>query len=1144
MENKVELLLKTKLDLNVDLLNGEFEGSLDNWTINGTGWTYSYGKAINNSINSAEYIEQTINISPNVTYDIEIGLNMNKKPGLYTPGSVFILYLGNASYSFSSGGQYKIQLTPTSGTTIKILKQSGLMGNISFVRVTPPNAYEYDKIELYDDKVIGLNLSISEVEDITKRNITYSKTFTIPGTNWNNNLLKFLGDLNVDSPTIYFNKKNLCTLLYNDSEEMDGVLEITKSFYNEQTGTIDYEANVYSNIKTFSDTLSDNYITGNEDVSKDINFDEYNHYLNINTITNSWTATTGSGYYYPIVNYTNLKDLKLKVEDFRPALFAKEIFDKILAKAGYTYTSTFLNSEDFKSMIVPCSTDVTTDIEELNTRKFKAGINVDITKSKSHVTTNTTADILYITDTTSFQENDNYKLFDVSGTYDEANGRWVCSDKGLYKFNISSFCNIEMWVPNDAGTQIIKVQSKSATDAPKVRVNAYIYRRRGTVETQVRSGFIDFIFPIGQSWAAGLGWQAQPNGTFFTFQNSILSVNMLDPVECEVGDIIYVKYYLNNVLNNWYNLAGQALGNGYQVYARLKFFRTSPLEPTMPGFTFTNTPVASPSIYEGDLVKLSKIFPSKIKQIDFVTSIIKTFNLIVDVDKDNETNLIIDTRKNYFLAGKKHNWTSKVDRSKTFEIERIQSILDKNIEFSYTADADNLNKDYSSIYNDRIYGDKKIIRDGAVINDTFKVQTIFSPTPCEPIPGTNIIVPKIFATDNNNKITPQDFNIRLLYKTIGKQWESDFINANTTNNNYVMIYHKDGILQNIYSIYSANHFSNPYYSSTSLSPINDLNWDACNKYYQPIYPTYNTLYNTYWREYIEQLSSIDSKKLTCYIKLSELDIFNFSFADQVQIDEQYYIVNKIIDWVPGELTKVELLQLIEPVNPITDADKAEQLIRDWDWDDSQWYLPLRPPTNKYIGMQVIETNNTTTTNNYFERFNYLPESTVITGSTSGITPTNVTGVTENPITITQGNGINIGYGGFIESENFFVNGNNNQILGGENIFVTGEDNIIYPFTNNITVLGSNNFVDANVTNGVILGDNNNLTENNTIMVGGNIIFNSPINQNIHVITSIDNRFNRFKQAHVVAGGDYTEGVRTNRKSIDQVFVIASKVKNE
>ena len=76
-----------------------------------------------------------------------------------------------------------------------------------------------------------------------------------------------------------------------------------------------------------------------------MDFSAYDHTYNVSNITSSWNSITGTGYYYPLIDFGNVstgtygtfkKDFQ--VSTFRPALYVAEYIDKIFAGTDYTYT--------------------------------------------------------------------------------------------------------------------------------------------------------------------------------------------------------------------------------------------------------------------------------------------------------------------------------------------------------------------------------------------------------------------------------------------------------------------------------------------------------------------------------------------------------------------------------------------------------------------------------------------------------------------------------------------------------------------------------------------------------------------------------------------------------------------------------------
>jgi len=72
----------------------------------------------------------------------------------------------------------------------------------------------------------------------------------------------------------------------------------------------------------------------------------------------------------------------------------------------------------------------------------------------------------------------------------------------------------------------------------------------------------------------------------------------------------------------------------------------------------------------------------------------------------------------------------------------------------------------------------------------------------------------------------------------------------------------------------------------------------------------NNLFNAYYSSYMAEITDKDSRVITVKMKFTESDIYNLDFGRYILIDQVLYRLSKIIDYVPGELCKVQLLRVI------------------------------------------------------------------------------------------------------------------------------------------------------------------------------------------------------------------------------------------
>lgn len=76
-----------------------------------------------------------------------------------------------------------------------------------------------------------------------------------------------------------------------------------------------------------------------------------------------------------------------------------------------------------------------------------------------------------------------------------------------------------------------------------------------------------------------------------------------------------------------------------------------------------------------------------------------------------------------------------------------------------------------------------------------------------------------------------------------------------------------------------------------------------------------SVYNR-WNNYLNEIFGSNNKKVTCYVRMSYPEFINFKFNQLFVIDNNVFLVNKIIDFNPNttEPTKVELIQISDVKN--------------------------------------------------------------------------------------------------------------------------------------------------------------------------------------------------------------------------------------
>jgi hypothetical protein len=264
--------------------------------------------------------------------------------------------------------------------------------------------------------------------------------------------------------------------------------------------------------------------------------------------------------------------------------------------------------------------------------------------------------------------------------------------------------------------------------------------------------------------------------------------------------------------------------------------------------------------------------------------------------------IAIVPQNNYIGTGDVVDWTSKLDVSKDVVIGSTVDIQKATFQFTYTSGEDA----YSKLYRDagRVYGDFK--QEGYTINPSTspsdfaigeqKITLVTRSTPAAFIPGTGTPI-ACFYNEELEFVAPGP---RALFYagTFSINLYNDATSSATPTTQVPIL----------------NHYSNPYPVLTDL----DLNWapevppHAATVTSNP----YNNLFNSYWRNYMNELYSPEGRIMEAFFALDLKDILTFSFADKIWIQDSYWRILEISDYKVGlqESTKVKLIKFLDQIN--------------------------------------------------------------------------------------------------------------------------------------------------------------------------------------------------------------------------------------
>lgn len=700
---------------------------------------------------------------------------------------------------------------------------------------------------------VSINYNIADVREPDKFKSSWSKTIQLYETNAINILFENVFEVNAVTNTFNKNKKTKVKYYVDDIVNLEGDLQLLKITINADNLKI-YECALKGEGASFFGDIGDYYITGNPDTANDLDFSAYDHtYNRTNQIASRSSAGAGFGYIYGHIENGNNggNETVFSVADFIPMFHVREYVKKIIEKTGRTYTSSILDSAEFRKHVVyPNISTINLTPTQIQNKQYYVGLTSDYTLTK-----NTFVDVDHTSESAPFFDTGNqsfgwYVQMAFNGYYNTVASN-IYDVKMTHTDSTVAYCSVSNFI---SSLNIVK--------SPNGGVSFFNLASETTV-----------LVSPSVSLNKNVSYQ---------YTHQIASSNQL----LSSGDRLYhkVKYDFSNV--TYYDSTGVQVTTGTGTI-------TVKLKSGANGTSFYSL-LTNKAVQDGDSLLANSVLPNKIKQKDFLKSIIQMFKLQIEVDKNNPNNLIIETF-DVFHNGGILNYENRTDLDKE-QTNNINTLDAKRYIFRYKPDTDYYNNLFQTKYNEP-FGTENIN-----VENEFSVaenvsEVIFSPTPNVANYQLGIIVPKIFKKENNVTTTTTP-NIRIL--TTG--------GVKTSPNNYT--YKSFGASDLVTNQYLyVGHTNDP------LNPTYDLNFGLPKEVFYTFINTFftnNNLYNRYHRNYILNISDRDAKFISKYLWVNSLDINKFSFRNRLFIDGSYYTVNRIENYTPlnETSTKYELVKLL------------------------------------------------------------------------------------------------------------------------------------------------------------------------------------------------------------------------------------------
>ena len=742
------------------------------------------------------------------------------------------------------------------------------------VEVIVEDTHRLDVNEGFD---FSFNYSIADIRTPESRQTEYSKTINCPGTHTNNVLFGHIFDVTAANPydataanvgyNFNPNKKAKVVVLIDGLPIFSGSIQLRKIPFSR--GLMSYEVVMLGKMIDLFTAIGKKMLNGvDDDGNAFIDFSDLDHTLSAANQQTSWTAQIGSGYVYPLIDYGHSMSISpdghkaYRVDQLYPAIYVKEIVDRIFQFAGYTYTSSFFGSVMWNRLIIPFSqgTYSITDAENL---------------------------LLSFLADSIIQQSTTVSLTELVGP-----GQGFAPNTAL-RWRLDRLqCTNEI---HDSGNNYNSASLQEFT-SPSNRQHQFGARIKGTASVtgpgsttfyqlitcqfhRVRNGLDQIVYDETQT---STEFVTVSSGDSLSYDFSYVS----PLIDVEDGDVIYVQVrdYSATILSHTW---------------------THTIDV---GSAFYNIPRRD-GLVEGETVHMDSVVPD-VAMRDLMISLIQMFHLYIEVDPTNDTNLLIEPRDDYYdNSDAVIDWTHKLDRHGKIDITPISTVVSNKYDFAYSEDDDYYNGRYQSTYG-RTYGSRRIEIDNDFNTGSKDITVVFSPTPLVNDGQSSRIIPKIYDEDVANGAQTFGANIRILYWGGLKPSQPIWQHAQETvwSGNAATLY------QNMDEYPYAGHWDDP------INPSIDINFGmafqlfyTATGYTGAVSYTNANLFNLYHSRHYNEITHKDGKLLTGMFRLRALDISKLNFANLILIDHAYWRLNKVENYNPfkDQLTRVELIKVID-----------------------------------------------------------------------------------------------------------------------------------------------------------------------------------------------------------------------------------------
>ena len=549
------------------------------------------------------------------------------------------------------------------------------------------------QLDLFKDETILISNNVTGLFDVDILPATFSRTITLPGSKTNNAFFEHVYDVSVNEPYLF--ETNVKVPAYFDFGGIylvDGYLQLLKVTLFENKFIDSYEVSLFGSLSSFSRDLNRTYLT---DLTSSLA--KYNHTSLVSNIKKSWTGDLFSGsVVYPLAEYgqqinysaeayfgTDDVEGALNVQNFKPAIRVKAVWDAIFEQFGYTYTGSFWEQDWLDDVYLFAN----------NSLKYPEYSDIDL---------------------------ETYGQIKISALSGSATSNISMSANTAMPVK---WYNIEKDPSGFVGANVSYKTEKLTKLRGTIGLN---FKVQPTSSGNAAPQFFLDIIPVGQSLPAST--------------TNLVEINQyMQAVVLANTTTVNTTYNLQTRFNTVALPAGTYYFNlRYTTYNGTNF--SVVLDPGDAPKSFLTVDEVCQAA-DGKTLNMALNMPygtNGIKCIDFVKGLQRKFNLVIYPSKRIPNQFIVETFNNWYKLGQIKNFDNYINLNDKIEAIPANNLAVNKLEFGDTLDGDYVSQQFSKGAN-REYGKTYYVDTQNFFSQgEFKVTSAFASAPLLLVNGSGV----------------------------------------------------------------------------------------------------------------------------------------------------------------------------------------------------------------------------------------------------------------------------------------------------------------------------------------------------------------------------------------------------------------------